>query len=270
MNPKTALILAALIVSGVSRADVVGYWRFEEGSADAAASGAGTIVDSSGHGLNGTPVGGPFYRTNVPGFGNVSPNRLSMEFNGTSQRVFVPDSASLQLTHSLTIEAFIDARPLLGSEIGGDILFRGDDRIGLDPYRLTLQFNGDLLFQVVDATGQFAAVTARVPFGQWIHVAGTLDDATGAMDLYVNGALVSSTTTAVRPFGVLDTTQNPGLGIGGLQSSNPNLGPEYFNGFIDEVRLSDRALRPDELLVPEPTVFSIAVLGVGMMLLRRR
>jgi len=89
-----------------------------------------------------------------------------MEFDGSSQRVFVADSASLQLTHSLTIEAFIMARPLLGSEIGGNILFRGDDRIGLDPYRLTLQFTGDLLFQVVDASGQFASVSARVPFNQ--------------------------------------------------------------------------------------------------------
>ena len=73
-----------------------------------------------------------------------------------------------------------------------------------------------------------------------------------------------------EPFGALDPTQNPGLGIGGLQSSNPNLGPEYFNGLIDEVRLSNTALRPDELLVPEPSIVVFALAAVSLFLIRWR
>jgi hypothetical protein len=90
-------------------------------------------------------------------------------------------------------------------------------------------------------------VDIEVPFpglNQWIHVAGTLDDATGAMKLYINGNLVGLRETTVRPFALLDPLANPGLGIGNLNSS----GSEYFEGFIDEVRISDVALTPDQFL----------------------
>ena len=59
--------------------------------------------------------------------------------------------------------------------------------------------------------------------------AATLDDATGLMSLYVNGALAAQTTTDVRPFANLDPTQEPGVGIG-----NSNALDNYnvpFNGF---------------------------------------
>jgi hypothetical protein len=34
------------------------------------------------------------------------------------------------------------------------------------------------------------------------------------MTLYENGAVVAQTTTTIRPFGTLDPTQQPGVGIG--------------------------------------------------------
>ena len=39
-----------------------------------------------------------------------------------------------------------------------------------------------------------------MPFGEFVHVAGTLDDATGWMRIYVNGVLAAQTQTSVRPF----------------------------------------------------------------------
>ncbi len=60
-------VLSALLLLGVaaSRADTIGYWRFEEGTPPNPASGSGTVLDSSGHGLNATPFGGPFYRSDI-------------------------------------------------------------------------------------------------------------------------------------------------------------------------------------------------------------
>jgi hypothetical protein len=274
VNPKIptpkfiGFLLVVFCLSALSRSDgaTVGYWDFEEGSAGSAAAGSNSILDSSGNGLNGTPVNGPVYSSSVPA---GSASTLSLDLNGTNQRVFVPDDPRLSLTHSLTLEASIFARPLQDGEIGGDIIFRGDDRIGLDPYRLTLQFTGDVLFQITDSSGQSASLLANIPFNQWVNIAGVLDDVTGAMKVYVNGSLANSTTTTVRPFGPLDAGQAPGLGIGGLNSSNPNLGPEYFNGLIDQVRISDAALDPAQFLVPEPSQFAFGLFGCMLVFLRR-
>ena len=49
-------------------ATTVAWWRFEEGTPNTAASGAGSIVDSSVHLNHGTPFGEPVYRSvNIPG-----------------------------------------------------------------------------------------------------------------------------------------------------------------------------------------------------------
>ena len=83
----------------------IAYWRFEEGSSNMAATGANTILDSSGNNLNGTPIGGPVYRSSVaenPIPLTGQPNRLSLDFNGTNQRIFIPDNPLFALTHSLT------------------------------------------------------------------------------------------------------------------------------------------------------------------------
>ena len=238
-----------LMIVSTAYGGVVAYWRFENGTANTAAAGNGTILDYSGNDLNGTPIGGPLYRANVAV--NTIPqtaqsNTLSMDFNGTNQRVFIPDNPLFQLTHSLTIEAYIYVRSTPApSAPPAQILFRGDDRVGLDPYFLALTGN-NVAFSVQNASNQSAAAIAPLPgLNEWIAVAGTLDDATGNMRLYINGSLAKSLVTSIRPFASLDATANPGLGIGNLQSATYS---EYFNGLIDEVRLSDQALSPSQLL----------------------
>jgi hypothetical protein len=186
-----------------------------------------------------------------------------MSFNGSSQRIFIPDYNALKLTHSMTIEAWIKSGPSALER--GDILFRGDDHGGFDPYHLDVRNNGTLgAFMITSAADQSAMVTAPIVQHHWTHLAGTLDDATGAMRLYVNGVLAASTTTSIRPFADLDPTGSPGLGIGGLQSDNPFLNKTYFNGLIDEVRISDVALPPSSLLVPEPSLGLIGLVLVCM------
>jgi hypothetical protein len=77
-------------------------------------------------------------------------------------------------------------------------------------------------------------------------VAGSLDGGSGVLAVYVNGTLGDSIVTGSRPLAVLDPTQMPGLGIGNVQSSNYS---QYFNGLIDEVRISDQALPPSQFLI---------------------
>jgi hypothetical protein len=265
--PIFVLMVVAYLAT-TSEGSVVGYWRFEEGAANAVASGSNTVLDSSGNGLNGTPINGPVYRTDVP-VSSLPSNTRSMEFATTAgRRVTVPDGPLVTLTHSLTLEAFIKARPLLPGTGGfGVIVMRADNQPGLDPYILGMQSPGNVVsFQIMNSSNQTALLTSPVPYDQWLHVAGTLDDATGAMKLFVNGIQVASTTTSIRPLGALNPAFSPGLSIG--EDYTGQYG-ECFNGFIDEVRISDTALAPGQLL-PEPGSAIMLVFGAGMMARCRR
>lgn len=271
-----ALILAVVGGSTVSWAGTVAYWRFEDGDAGQAATGSGSLLDVSGHNLNGTPINGPVFSGSVPG--STVPltgekNLRSLSFNGTSQRVFVPDNAAFALTQSLTLEAYVNVRSVSDSW-PRYILFRGDDRAGTDPYALDVykDGNGDTFLRFFVTGTQKTIVAAPLPaYSTWVHVAGTLDDASGKMSLFIDGELANSITTSERPFGPLLSDRRPGLGIGSLQS---NVNPwQYFDGLIDEVRISDTALSPSQFLnagpvpVPLPSAAWMSGLGVGGLML---
>jgi WD40 repeat protein len=169
----------------------------------------------------------------------------AFNFNGANGWAALGDPSSLAFTASFSIEGWIKVNGLPTNYNFGSIMFRGDDRPGLDPYSLDLLPDGRLRFEVCSTTGT-ADVYASVPMGQFVHVAATLDDATGAMTLYENGAVVAQTTTTVRPFGALDPTQQPGVGVGNSNAlSNYNV---PFNGQIDELSVYNRALTAGEVL----------------------
>jgi len=203
----------------------VAYWRFENGTAGAAAT--GTVIDSSGNGHNGTAINGPVYSATVPAAKvpqTGAADKLSMSFNGSNQRISIPDSPPFQLTQSLTLEADFDLQGI-GPKLNWShyIVFRGDNRGGLDPYWLGIQKTSSgqllLMFEICPASNARVTVSAPITMNKWYEAAGTLDNATGKMSLYLNGQLVSSTTTTTRPLGVL-TGGVPGLGIGNTQSAS--------------------------------------------------
>ncbi|HUE74511.1 MAG TPA: LamG-like jellyroll fold domain-containing protein, partial [Pirellulaceae bacterium] len=169
----------------------------------------------------------------------------AFSFDGIDDRVQVADSDSLKLTASLSIEGWVKATGHASQH--GMILFRGDDRGGLDPYWLSVEPNGQLVFVVENGT-EGAGVSTTMPMNQFVHVAGTLDDATGALRLYVNGVLMSQIVTTVRPFGDLDPAFNPGIGIGN-HGGYPNTPHNFpFDGLIDELKVYDHALSGEEVL----------------------
>ena len=161
-------------------------------------------------------------------------------------RVNIPDSPKFQLTHSLTLEAYVNCGPRCPCG------------------RRKLHFAatiGPVTTHTISACCQMAKSTSRLttelqsraprsrlPFpllNTWFFVAGVLNDQTGEMDLYINGSLAASTTTTMRPFGPLESSQEPGLGIGNLQAfgvglygPGTSLFPQGLDGLIDEVRIS--------------------------------
>jgi hypothetical protein len=185
----------------------------------------GNYLDIAG-GNDGTPFGGVAFAAGHAG--------QAFAFNGTTARIFVPDSASLTLTHSMAITAWIDPAAY-GSDLSM-ILFRGDDRNGLQPYTFFLNTDGTLAFRIEDMHANVAIVTstAPIPLNTWTYVAASLDDTHSRMALYVNGTLVGSTTTAIRPSAGFNGAKNPGIGIGNSQGT---IYAVPFDGLIDDLKV---------------------------------
>ncbi len=150
------------------------------------------------------------------------------------------------------------------------IVVRGDTRAGLDPYKLNIgTTNGNrpgiVTWAISDADNRTASVrsTEPMPLGQTVHIAGTLAGDTGELRLYLDGVLTSSSMTDVRPFEKLDATREPALWIGSIHSNTIF----SFDGLIDEVRISDTALSPNNFLyqaVPEPNAALLMMCGVTL------
>src|SRR5438093_4789435 len=254
------MILSLLAPAAVTSGSTVAWWRFEEGTPGGSANGSpGSIVDNLG-GHNGTAVGGPVYRPVEILLSSGETSYLGLSFDGVDDRVCIPDSQAFWLTNNLTLEAIINFQGIPAENAGfpSQIIFRGDDRPCYDPYQLAVQADSKVQFQINSISGDCQSATGRIwitspdpiPTNQTLHIAGTLDGATGAMKLFVNGVVVASTNTTIRPSGAL-SGPNAGLGIGGLQSSFTN---ESFRGVIHEVRVSDTPLQPLQMLLTGPGI----------------
>ncbi len=234
---KTRWLLAVVsfaicIVGSISQthADIttglVAYYPFE-----------GNANDASGNGNNGTT-----YSTILTNNQLGQPNS-AYYFNGTSSRIFIADSTIFQIVSNLTLEAFIFAESPLDTYYQNQIVFRGDDRGGFDPYVLQLDGGTNLGFWITGQGNNVAAVQKPISLGSWHQVAGTFDAALGIMNLYVDGVLVASNATSIIPVALLTGT-NPGLGIGDVESTSY---AEHFHGIISNVRIYNRTLSPSDV-----------------------
>jgi glucose/arabinose dehydrogenase/PKD repeat protein len=155
----------------------------------------------------------------------------ALSFDGTNDRVDVPDAASLDLTNGMTLEAWV--KPTTNSGWRTALLKeRGTNDLVYALYTSNGSKPRAENFTGVENT---AAGTAALALNAWTHLASTYDGTN--LRFYVNGTLVTTKATS----GAMPNTANP-LRIGG----NAVWG-EYFAGLIDEVRVYNRALSATEL-----------------------
>jgi hypothetical protein len=268
-----AVIIGFALGSDAASTATIAYYRFENGSAGAVATGAGTVLDSAANPVAGSPSGGPHYTSNAPV--TAFPNALAMDFDGTNQMVAIPDNPKFALTQSLTVEAFVNISSV-HTGFGQYIFFRGDDHQGYDPYTMQVFMDGStptFRFEVTNEFDSHANASGAVPsLGTWHHVAGTLDNSSDLIRLYVDGVLVDTEVAhGIRPFATLDPAPAvaAGLGIANVQDPNYPL-VSVFNGRMDEVRLSDVSLTPSQMLVPEPAASAMAAFAALGAICRRR
>jgi hypothetical protein len=110
---------------------------------------------------------------------------------------------------------------------------------------------------------------------EWHHFALTYDAVTGDFGMYVDGVLRDSDT--------LSTGLTMGNGVTDMSLvSGVSAGGNYWNGYIDDYRVSDTVINPssdtasgwygaiDGVAIPEPTTAGIAVMGALLVAARLR
>jgi hypothetical protein len=224
--------------------------------------------DTSEHQSHGQPQAGASF---VPTERGTS---LRLRKNPTRNRgipwdaVIIPKERMPKLHDQLSLCAWVRYESIAGTW-GSQIIWHGDSRFGRDPWVLHLLPSGRAEFRSdrsvtgrpqftvfedeiqLSPTGkptlsQHIAVQSplKLERGQWYFLVGTMDkmnERTRTMRLYINGAGVSELqTTEVVNY----DTDAMWTTIGAVDSG----GWQNFDGHIDDVRLYDRALSPEEVL----------------------
>ena len=218
-----------------SETSTVAHWRFSDAEPGTVA--AASLRDRA-RSHHATPIGNPTFVAIAP-----SGKRGGLRFAGSNQRVFVSDSPDFATLRSLTIEVVCTPHGYTYSPNGlNQLVFRGDDRPGNDPFNLAIDADNRVAFFLHN----HPILVSPQPLmpNQDTRIAATIDSTSGLACLYINNTLVAATVTSARPCGSL-TGPQPGLGIANVQSDNYS---QYFQGIIDEVRISNRALSATALL----------------------
>jgi glucose/arabinose dehydrogenase/PKD repeat protein len=152
-----------------------------------------------------------------------------LTFNGVDNWVTVTNSASLQLSNAMTLEAWVKPASVTGD--WRDIIYKGEDVYYLEA---TTTSGG------TPGTGGTFAVDPlfadnQLQTGVWTHLASTYDGT--SLRLFVDGVEVANRAQG----GTIESSSNP-LRLGGDEFFG-----QFFEGMIDEVRIYNRALAQNEI-----------------------
>ncbi len=211
------VLVLGTILTSVTQAELVGWWRLDDGSGT-------TAVDSSGNGNDGTLRGDPHWVAGaVDG---------ALYFDGDDD-VEVTMASSALKSASLTVAAWVKADPSTSGESW--VVGQGDN------YGLVVnRYNDDsIFFYFYDGAGWPAVGSGDVGIldGQWHHISGVFDDGTDTLYVYKDGVRVgmeSATGTIVYSIGDEFT-------IGSMMSQR------NYMGAIDDVRVYNHVLSQAEM-----------------------
>jgi hypothetical protein len=212
--------------------DLIGLWHFDEGSGQTAGDATGV-----NHGRLGSTtdddVNDPQWVSGKFG--------TALSFDG-NDFVLVADNSSIAPS-SVTVEAWVKRPGTPGTFkyiISKYYVLKAG---GWSSYAFYTGSTGGLYFYIGDATSYRLSPDAGTGVwdGEWHHIAGTFDNASDTLKLYVDGVLVSGTP--------LGTGQAIGYDSGDLYFGTYRFpdGSWCFSGLIDEVRIWKVALLPNQL-----------------------
>ncbi|MHA1288403.1 MAG: LamG domain-containing protein, partial [Candidatus Thorarchaeota archaeon] len=159
--------------------------------------------------------------------------RKALTFDGVDDYVDLGISDSLNITDAITIEAWVKTNSV---SVGGYIEANGHSFSQSKGHSIDFT-SSKVRFDIGNGTASGSVSSDNTIIdGNWYHVAGTWDGST--VKLYVNGIQQSTTASLAGPIVYTGGNQI----IGALYS-----GGGFFNGTIDEVRIWNRTLSPEEI-----------------------
>ena len=209
---------------GAQDPSLVGWWKLDEGSGEIA-------YDSSGNAYDGTINGNPQWV-----FGIIE---QALEFDGIDDYVVVQRMVGTDFTLMAWIKTSLPGDAVEGDypATGGDGLFFAGVLGGAT--------NNDFILALVDTELVFgvgnnsAGPTEQgVVTGDWVHIALTRAAESGNVSIFIDGVLDTND--------VLDNTnpltQNPSITFG---ANTIHL--HYYTGLMDDIRIYERVLTPEEI-----------------------
>jgi hypothetical protein len=215
-NHTIAVTFAQVPSSGPDPSNLVAYYPFH-----------GNANDASGNNNNGTLVNGATF----------NPAGTALQLNGVNSYVDIGTPSSLGVTNgSYTLSAWINPSPESNTYSHG-IIKRGNsgDTASAQQYQFKLDARYRYILLAIGNdlnANQFITPNNSITLGEWNLVTFTIDDTTGTVKGYINGVNVTSGTKTFT-----GTSVNNHSYIGASQLNSPS-----FNGFIDDVRIYNRAL----------------------------
>ena len=158
----------------------------------------------------------------------------ALEFDGVDDFVNCGNDSSLDITDSITIEAWINANSWKINYWEGTIVGKDGNTAG---YNLRCGENGRLSFtNGISGSWEEALSSQIMNTGTWYHVAGVYDGV--SQKIYINGELVAENAT----------TGSIGVNTNNLQiGDSPGYPGRLFDGKIEEIRLWSTARTVEEI-----------------------
>jgi chitodextrinase len=182
-----------------------------------------TLADDSGNGNTGTIQGAAWV---------AGKSGSALSFNGSSNWVTVADSASLDLTSAMTLEAWVKPSAL-GTSWRTAVV---KEAAGTLAYGLYAHDGGPgPSAHAIVTSDMYATTSSTLPVGAWTHLAATYDGS--RLTVWINGTVAGSVALS----GNVVQSSAP-LRIGGN-----SIWSEWFSGSIDDVRVYNRALAQSEI-----------------------
>ncbi|MCC7415577.1 MAG: hypothetical protein IT176_00435, partial [Acidobacteria bacterium] len=205
-----------------------GYWRLGESSGT-------TAADASPGAHTGTSTGGVTLGLSSA----IADGNTAASFDGSNDYVTMGDVDAFDFTTALAVEAWVQFSGTSGWDATyGPIVSKYGNEGG---YFLIRDFqSGKIRWQGSGTNGasRFALwYNTLLNNGAWHHIVGTFSTASQTAALYVDGALVGSTTGSANP---LASTSHP-FQIGAWHNG------DTFGGQIDDVAVYDHALTASQI-----------------------